>query len=64
MYTMYEDDYGYGGDEWAVRDRKPRWRRKMARIPCDVAEVELEGDFRDDVPGVCVTCSRCQHATE
>ena len=60
---QYEDNYGYGGgEEWAVRDRRPLWR--MTRIPCDVEEVDLEGDYRDDVPGVCVTCSRCQHVTE
>jgi hypothetical protein len=62
---MYEDDYdGDGGDDFAVRDRKPRWRKQMTRVQCDVSEVDLPGDYRDDVPGVRATCTRCGHETE
>jgi hypothetical protein len=45
------------------RDRRPRWQR-MKPIHCDAETVFLEGDYRDDVPGVRVTCSRCGHCTE
>jgi hypothetical protein len=35
----------------------------VMRVACAVEEVELEGDH-GQVPGVCVTCSRCDHETE
>lgn len=33
------------------------------RVPCEVEEVELEGDY-GTVDGVMATCSRCGHTTE
>lgn len=33
------------------------------RVECTVEEVELEGDY-DTVPGVCVTCGRCDRQVE
>jgi hypothetical protein len=33
------------------------------KIPCEVEEIELEGDY-GPVPGVCVTCTRCDHQVE
>ncbi len=33
------------------------------RVKCEVAMVELEGDS-GAVDGVCVTCTRCEHAVE
>lgn len=34
------------------------------RIKCEVEDIELENDEGLEVPAVCVTCSRCHHATE
>ena len=34
------------------------------KVRCDVAPVELEGDYVAVVEGVCATCSRCGHETE
>lgn len=34
------------------------------RVYCDVHQIELEGDYAYDVPGVAVTCRRCGHGTE
>lgn len=35
----------------------------MAKVSCDVEEIELDGDF-GEIPSVRVTCSRCGHQTE
>jgi hypothetical protein len=35
----------------------------MARVRCEVEDIDIEGDY-GDVPGVCVRCTRCQHAVE
>ncbi len=34
------------------------------RVECEVAEVDLTNEDGRDVPGICVTCSRCDHETE
>jgi hypothetical protein len=35
------------------------------KVPCDIDEVELDGDFADHpIPGVRARCSRCGHETE
>lgn len=34
------------------------------RVTCDSEEIELDGDHAGGVPGLCVTCSRCDHAAE
>ncbi len=34
------------------------------RVPCTVDEIDMEGEYGGDVPGVCVTCSRCDNQTE
>lgn len=39
-------------------------KRKKARVVCEVAYVELEGDDAREVEGVCVTCGQCGHETE
>ena len=39
-------------------------RPVVRRVPCEVAEVELEGDYSSEVDGVIATCSRCGHETE
>jgi hypothetical protein len=31
------------------------------KVECEVEETELQGAYRDDIPGVCVKCSRCGH---
>ncbi len=36
----------------------------MARIPCEVSQVDLENDNGITVEGVCATCSKCGHETE
>lgn len=36
----------------------------MARVVCTVVQVDLEGDHSDDVPGIEVTCGRCEHKVE
>lgn len=33
------------------------------RVPCDIAEAELDGDFTA-IEGVVATCSRCGHEVE
>lgn len=33
------------------------------KVPCDVEEIDMEGDYTT-VAGVQVTCSRCDHVTE
>ncbi len=29
-----------------------------------VKEIELEGDYVDSIPSICVTCSRCDHSVK
>jgi hypothetical protein len=36
----------------------------MARVTCDVHEVDLDGDDEDSITGVCVVCQQCGHAAE
>lgn len=36
----------------------------MAKVLCEIEEVELAGDHSDEVPGLCATCARCGHAVE
>ena len=36
----------------------------MARVPCTVEEITLEGDHGGEIPSVQATCSRCEHQTE
>jgi hypothetical protein len=36
----------------------------MMRVPCEVSEEILTNDDGIDVPGVVVSCSRCDHETE
>ncbi len=33
------------------------------RVEADVEEVELDGDYAT-VPGLCLTCTRCDHQVE
>ncbi len=35
----------------------------MAKVTCDIEEVELEGEYTT-VDGVQATCSKCDHQTE
>lgn len=34
------------------------------KVECEVAEVMIENDQGREQEGVCVTCTRCEHATE
>lgn len=34
------------------------------RVEVEVTQIEMQGDNSDDVPGVCVSCSRCGHEVE
>jgi hypothetical protein len=34
------------------------------RVPCEVEDTLLEGDYSSEVEGVEATCSRCGHVTE
>jgi hypothetical protein len=34
------------------------------QVLCDVDEIDLDGDYDNTVPGICVTCRRCDHAVE
>jgi ferredoxin len=36
----------------------------MARIECEVYEVEVEDENGRDAPGLCVECGACQHQVE
>jgi hypothetical protein len=36
----------------------------MNRVRVDVEEIEMEGDYADDIPGVRVTCSDCGKSVE
>jgi hypothetical protein len=36
----------------------------MAIIKATIEEVELDGDIRDDIPGIEATCTKCGHTTE
>ena len=36
----------------------------MAKITASITEVDIDGDYREDVPGVEATCTRCAHTTE
>ena len=42
----------------------------MARVSCQIEEIELEGDYETSdggyvsVPSVCATCSKCGHTVE
>lgn len=36
----------------------------MARVVVDVEEVDLEGNDGQLIPGITVTCSRCDHCVE
>ncbi len=36
----------------------------MKKIKCKVEEVELESESGNTIPGVRVTCSKCDHSTE
>ena len=33
------------------------------RVPVDVSEEDLDGDY-STVPGLVITCTRCQHSVE
>lgn len=33
------------------------------RVSCDVDEIDMDGDH-GTVPGVCITCRRCDHEAE
>jgi hypothetical protein len=34
------------------------------RVLATVQEIELEGDYDDTIPSICVTCSRCDHSVK
>lgn len=34
------------------------------KVQCEAEEIELEGDYADDIPSLCVTCGRCDHKVE
>lgn len=36
----------------------------MAKVECEVDEVDLENDNGRKQPGVCVTCGRCGHTSK
>ena len=36
----------------------------MRRVPCEVVETYLEGDYVAEVEGVCATCSQCGASAE
>ena len=36
----------------------------MARVPCEIEEITLEGDHGGEIPSVKAICSRCTHETE
>lgn len=36
----------------------------MARVECTSDEVEVENDNGREIPGVCVTCGRCDHSVK
>jgi len=36
----------------------------MAKIECEIEEIEIENDHEIDVPGVRATCGECGHETE
>ncbi len=36
---------------------------KTMKVDCEVSSVDMDGDYAT-IPGVCVTCTRCQHEVE
>lgn len=34
------------------------------RVRCEVEEVDMEGEYGGEMPGVCVRCTRCGHEAD
>jgi hypothetical protein len=34
------------------------------RVEVEIEETTLQGEYRDDIPGLLLTCSRCGHEVE
>jgi hypothetical protein len=53
--------------ETVTEIKRMYWRRKPRRrgkVSVEIEEVSLDGDYSDDVPGLSLRCTRCDHEVE